>query len=292
MNHPCYSLEEHFSKGQTILSFNIEDIHYKAPYDESSIHRHNFYEIYLFDRGGGKHTIEFDTFDIKDQSVSVVFPRQFHQLKITKETKGIVIMFSEELFCSEILRKELRAYCIDLQLKLNNLQLDNSQYKEIAEQCNMIQDLFKDLNIIKNEQIRHIIKITLLKLMDISKFSVLTQRDTSDANIFLEFSNLVDSQFKDVRLVSEYAEKMGLSTKKLNALTKKIGGQTALQVIHERILQEAKHLLAFTSMSHKEIAYELKFDSPSAFNKFIHSKTNSSPSELQSKLTQIYNKGA
>lgn len=292
MDHPCYSLEEHFSKGQTILSFNIEDIHYKAPYDESSIHRHNFYEIYLFETGGGSHTIEFDIFEIKDQSISVVFPRQFHQLDITKDTKGTVIMFSEELFCSDILRKELRAYCIDLQVKLNNLQLDDTQFKEITDQSNMIQELFKDLNIIKNEQIRHIIKITLLKLMDISKFDVLSQRDASDANTFLEFSNMVDNQFHDVRLVSEYSEQMGLSTKKLNALTKKISGQTALQVIHERILQESKHLLAFTSMSHKEIAYKLKFDSPSAFNKFIHAKTDTSPSELQSKLTQIYNKGA
>jgi len=292
MDHPSYSLDKYFTGDKPCLSFNIEDLHHETPYDDSVMHRHDYYEICLFEKGGGNHSIEFDTYDIKSESISVIFPRQFHHLNTDKNAKGMTIMFNEELFCSEILRQELRAYFVDLQLKLNNMQLNPVQYQEIATLCHMIQNLFKDLNIIRKEQIRHLIKLILLKLMDFSKFSVLTKQEASDANTFLEFSNLVDEQFKDVRFVSEYSVQLGLSSKKLNALSKKFRGQTALQVIHDRIFLEAKRLLAFSGMSHKEIAYELKFDSPSAFNKFIHAKTGYAPSELQFKLTNIHNKGA
>jgi AraC family transcriptional activator of pobA len=157
MNHPCYSLDKYFSEGKPCLSFNIEDLHHKAPYDETSMHRHDYYEIYLFGKAGGKHLIEFDYHDIQKESVSVLFPRQFHQLDVSKDAEGLVIMFNEELFCSEILRKELRAYFMDLQTKLNNIQLDSDQYAEIAMIANMIKELFKDLNIIRKEEVRHLI---------------------------------------------------------------------------------------------------------------------------------------
>jgi len=292
MEYPCYSLDSYFEKDKPCLSFNIEDIHHKTPYDSSQMHRHDYYEIYLFEKGGGHHIIEFDSYDIEDLTISVVFPRQFHQLNLDEGTKGKVIMFNEELFCSEILQKELRAYCVDLQMRLNYLQLNDSQFVEISGLFQMIEALFNDLNVLKKEQVRHMIKLVLLNLMDMSKSKVLSKQEASESNLYLEFTTLVDNHYKELRLVSEYSEKMGLPSKKLNVLAKRFNGQTALYVIHDRIFLEAKRLLSFSGMTHKEIAYELKFDSPSAFNKFIHSKSNCSPTELQFRLTNIYNKEA
>jgi len=290
MDHPCYSLEQYFTGDKPCLTFNIEDLHHQSPYDNTVIHRHDYYEVYLFTKGGGKHIIEFDSYDVKDLSVSMVFPRQFHQLTLDKEAKGKVIMFNEELFCSEMLQKELRAYCVDLQMRLNDIQLDEKQHAEIEDLFAMVANLFKDLNILKKEQVRHMIKLIVLNLMDMSKSRILNKKEAADSNLFLEFTNMVDSQYKELRLVGEYSEALGLSTKKLNALAKKYRGETALQVIHDRIFLEAKRLLTFSGLTHKEIAYELNFDSPSAFNKFIHAKTQWSPSELQANLTMVHQK--
>lgn len=292
MNHPSYSLDNYFTEGKPCLSFNIEELNHRPPYDDSVMHRHDYYEIYLFEKIEGEHKIEFESYQLKSESVSVLFPRQFHNISIAPDSKGLVIMFTEEMFCSEMLRQELRAYFMDLQFKLNNLKLDAGQYKEISFLVGMIHDLFKDLNIIRKEQIRHIIKVILLKLMDISKFSILTKRESTEANEFLEFLNMVDNQYKDVRFVADYSTALDMSSKKLNVLSKKYRGQTALQVVHDRIFLEAKRLLAFSGLTHKEITYDLKFDSPSAFNKFIHSKSGYSPSDLQTRLTHIYKKEA
>lgn len=292
MDHPCYSLDKYFVGDKPCLSFNIEDIHHNRPYDDSTIHRHDYYEIYLFEEAKGNHTIEFDSYKIEDLTISVVFPRQFHKLEINKEAKGKIIMFNEELFCSEILQNELRAYCIDLQTRLNNIKVSKEQFSEISGMYNIVETLFNNINVLKKEQIRHLIKLILLSLMDISKSKVLSKQEASESNLFLEFTSLVDKNYKDIRLVSKYSELMSISSKKLNALSKKYNGQTALYVIHDKIFLEAKRMLAFSGWSHKEIAYDLKFDSPSAFNKFIHSKSQCSPSELQIKLTNIHKKEA
>lgn len=290
MKYKCHSLNAYFTEGKPCLSFSVEDLNHKRPYDATEIHRHDYYEIILFEKGRGKHIIEFDSFDLQDNSISVVFPRQFHKLTLEKGSVGKVIMFNEELFCSEILKKELRAYCIDLQKKLNNIKPDEEHFLNIKTQFSMIGELFKEINVFRKEQIRHLIKIILMILIDISKQKELSSKEISESNTFLEFSNLVDNNFKKMRMVNDYSEKLGMSQKKLNALTQKHSGQTALQFIHERILLEAKRMLIFSGFNHKEIAYELNFDSPSAFNKFIKNKTNSTPSELQFMLTNIYNK--
>jgi AraC family transcriptional activator of pobA len=144
----------------------------------------------------------------------------------------------------------------------------------------IINTLFTNLNVLKKEQVRHLIKLILLSLMDYSKSKVLNKQEASESNLFLEFTNLVNQHYKEIRLVSQYSELMSISSKKLNSLSKKYNGQTALYVIHDKIFLEAKRMLAFSGLSHKEIAYDLKFDSPSAFNKFIHNKSQYSPSEL------------
>lgn len=58
----------------------------------------------------------------------------------------------------------------------------------------------------------------------------------------------------------------------------------ALAVIHERILVEVKRIFMFSGHTNKEIAYQLGFTSPSAFNKFIYAKTGKTPTELRKEL--------
>ena len=63
----------------------------------------------------------------------------------------------------------------------------------------------------------------------------------------------------------------------LNAVVKGITGQTALQFIHQHILQLAKAQLVQTHLSIKEIAYNLYFAAPNNFNNFFKKHTNQTP---------------
>jgi AraC family transcriptional activator of pobA len=81
---------------------------------------------------------------------------------------------------------------------------------------------------------------------------------------------------------------MQITPKKLNEICKNKTGKTALNIIHERILTEIKRSLIFSGKTHKEIAYDLGFDSPSALNKFVYTKLQETPSELKEELSRIY----
>ena len=54
-------------------------------------------------------------------------------------------------------------------------------------------------------------------------------------------------------------------------------------MIKNRIILEAKRLLAYTAMSSKEIAYELGYDDPAYFSRLFFIKTGDSPSGFRTK---------
>ena len=81
---------------------------------------------------------------------------------------------------------------------------------------------------------------------------------------------------------------LNTTEKKLSVISKKYLGLSPLQVIHDRLLLEAKRILLFENSSHKEIAFHLGFDSPASFSLFIRNKTGYSPSELNLQLVNIH----
>ena len=89
-------------------------------------------------------------------------------------------------------------------------------------------------------------------------------------------------------LKPEMSVPVQISQKKLSTLAKKHHGATPLQVIHHRILLEAKRLLTFGEQSHKEIALDLGFDNPAAFSAFIKKRTGRTASELQLEVAEIH----
>ena len=59
----------------------------------SEAHRHQFYECFVFLKGGGTHTIDFVDFPINDFSVHIITPGQVHQISREKNSYGYVYMF-------------------------------------------------------------------------------------------------------------------------------------------------------------------------------------------------------
>jgi AraC family transcriptional activator of pobA len=93
----------------------------------------------------------------------------------------------------------------------------------------------------------------------------------------LRYRELVDRDFRHQRSIDIYAGRLGLTSTHLNRICREHLGDTALGVIHQRIILEAKRYLTFTTMSAKEIALTLDFDDPAYFTRFFKHKTGLSP---------------
>ncbi|WP_338732060.1 helix-turn-helix domain-containing protein [Mangrovimonas cancribranchiae] len=284
-----YTLKEYFNqKKSPCLSFNVLGLDDKSIQNERPLHRSDYFQVLLLQEGEVEQGIEHETFKLTKNQISVVFPHQINALKMHDQAKGIVIQFDEVLFCSDLLKNELISYNNDLMNKLNHVTLDDTSFSKINNYGVQILNLFKDLSPIKKEQIRFYIKIMLLEIIEAAHQNYQGFQAPGELDYFARFKTLIEANFKSKRTVTYYKDQLQITAKKLNEICKSKTGQTALNIIHERILTEIKRLLIFSGKNHKEIAYELGFDSPSALNKFVYAKLKETPSELKEELSKIY----
>ena len=84
---------------------------------------------------------------------------------------------------------------------------------------------------------------------------------------------------------SYLASQLNLTPRYLSDCLKQLTGQTAQQIIHDKLIEYAKDILTTTELSVSEIAYQLGFEYPQSFNKLFKNKTNQTPIEYR----QLFN---
>ncbi|MEM9981742.1 MAG: helix-turn-helix transcriptional regulator, partial [Bacteroidota bacterium] len=95
--------------------------------------------------------------------------------------------------------------------------------------------------------------------------------------ITARFKKLVEKNFLHLRKVSAYAEKLYITPTYLNDTVKTITGQSASEIIHNRLIQEIKGELIQTELTINELSYQLGFNDVSYFCRFFKKNTGVSP---------------
>jgi AraC-like DNA-binding protein len=112
---------------------------------------------------------------------------------------------------------------------------------------------------------------------------------TADVLLISRFQSLLEVAFtheyaeSEIRHPTFYAEKLNVHPNHLNAVVKRITGNTATHLIQNQILIYAKSLLLQTDLSIKEIAYRLQFSEPTHFNAFFKKFTHQTPQQFRDK---------
>lgn len=260
----------------------IRAISHRNEYDFTQKHRHSYFEILFFEKGGGVQLIDFQEFAVQDHSCYIVHPNQIHLLDRSPDSRGRLIQFRTESVISSKALIQLRERMWDgvgaivfendpttfnrFGLLLDQFRAEDASSKESTE---------RDL---------HLLQVLLFDLLSNRASDTRTAQVDADFNRFLQ---LVDAHFREQHSVQFYLNELNISEKKLGALTKQHLGASPLQAIHQRLVLEVKRMLLFGQESHKEIAYSLGFDSPASFSAFVKKRTGQTPSELQTSVEGI-----
>lgn len=273
------------------LSFRVFELNEENLNQYFKPHKKDHFCIIVIEDGKINVHIEDKIHFLKAGKISVIFPDQVHFVSdLSEDLKGNIILFEEILFCSDILKNELSTYNVNLSTQLNCTILSNEDFERSLDSIKIIKEIYQKPSLIKKEQARFLIKIFLLGLIEsVHGLHPILNQETADKPVYVRFKKLLNEHYKEHRTVQYYAEELIITPKKLNSITKKHCGETAIQAIHKRILIEIKRQLMFSDLSHKEIAFDLGFNSPSAFNKFVKAKLKETPTELQQELAQMYN---
>lgn len=258
----------------------IEPIDYPNPYDFQKPHRHDYFEIILIQSGKGIQYIDFKCYEMKQGQLYNVYPGQVHLMQ-RNTSQGLLIQFRKDLF--EFIRplQHFHLYFSDPEFNLDTQTFEHL-YSLTEQMAKLLEkDNLSPMAIYKSYSYLQIILITLSELHG--------EKTTPDQNhLVSQFLSLVSQNIYTRRKVSDYCEMMNCSHDKLNNACKKAFGKTVLNLIHEELLLEIRRLFLVSSLSLKQIAFELNFDSQANFSIFIKTHTGLTPSELQVSVMENY----
>lgn len=91
------------------------------------------------------------------------------------------------------------------------------------------------------------------------------------------FMTRVEEDFRRHLTIEELAHGVGISVAHLNSICRELAGLSALQIVHQRLLLEAKRGLIYTNLSVSQLADSLGFADAAYFARFFRRLTGVSP---------------
>lgn len=95
------------------------------------------------------------------------------------------------------------------------------------------------------------------------------------------YARMIESHYATQHQVAWYALRIGVTPAHLNTIVQALAGKTALQLIHERLLLEARRELIYTPRNIATIADSLGFADPGYFTRFFKRLAKISPKEFR-----------
>ncbi|MEE3224717.1 MAG: helix-turn-helix domain-containing protein, partial [Bacteroidota bacterium] len=192
---------------------------------------------------------------------------------------GVLISFKQEL-----LEDDLKEFLLDV-FRIFNLQGEFSCLQVSEEHAQSLSAVYQlmyaeyDQNAVNLIMLKALLKVLLLKLIEL-KEQHFTLQDLNEKRVY-EFMMLLEKNYLEERTAAFYAGKMGLSAKRLNQILKEKLDKTVVQLLHDRLILEAKRQMIHSEHTIKEIGYNLKFKDRSYFSRFFKTHTGQTAQEFQ-----------
>ncbi len=236
-------------------------------------HKHaGYHELIFLSKGSGMHSIDDNHFDVKPFIGFYLKPGQVHCWDFSQIPEGFVILFREEVMSA-------------FGNTLNHLfgMAEKFDLPENTGLFGLLEQFYREYKAGSSpEVLGAYLNLTLLKTLELADTPM--EIEPSIVAEFYRFKTLVNEHFQDLRQITDYADLMNVSTHRLNTICKSAAHTSAINIIRERILMEAKNMLTHTGLNVSEIAYRLNFSDTSNFIKFFKSLTSLTPLQYRSEL--------
>jgi AraC-like DNA-binding protein len=279
----------------TLSDFKQEDIMVSrfAPYLQvhknlHMAHKHNFYHLVLFTEGGGTHAIDFQSFLVRPWQIYFMIPGQVHSWSFEGHIDGYVINFSPAFFQSFLVEHDyltrfpffsgdVADEVIDLpaEIRENVKEVFEQMLAESAAPTRMGTDM---------------VRVLMLQLFIlVARLNPPKQQSQASAygfTVLKNFQQLIEKNYRELRLPKDYAALLYITPNHLNALCNDLLGISAGELIRRRVALEAKRMLVNMDLTIAEIASNLSFADNSYFSKFFKKQVSLTPEEFRKQITQ------
>lgn len=252
----------------------------------ASPHSHPHFEIFVVE-GQGIHLNDFNQYPVDGPSLVLIGPGQIHGWLEYAELRGPAIIFEREyvtthlpLTASDIIQDlfypstdqmpvvPLKDHADDM------LALSRRIQAELASGGNW------------HREITHAMLALVLFTSARLRAQAIGEgvhNASMEARLLRGFQLAVEQHFLKHRTIAAYTKMLDVSATTLNTVIRDLTGSTPATILRNRLVLEAKRLLANSTLTIQQVSYALGFSDASYFTKFFQKATGLTPTRFVEK---------
>ncbi len=266
-----------------VETLTYKELQTRAPAEHfAKPERIEFYLLILYSRGRGVHHVDFVAHPVRTGSLVLVRPGQVQKFRFNSTLDARMVVVDPVVLLPETSAaiKELlfqpgmpaclqvsRDFGAQLMAGIDQIETEVAVYQGDATTATLVQ---------------HLLYALLLRIRRfVGRADAAAFASSKAHHVLRLFKQALEAAFFETRSVRDYAQRLGYSEQTLFRACLAIEGQSAKEVIDQRVALEAKRLLAHSDLSVAEVAHRLGFSEATNFLKFFRRLADTTPLEFR-----------
>lgn len=245
--------------------------------------------MFIWNDGAGQVCFGVDERTVELKPGQITCTTYLQQIDFTGIDRGDEVKFlrfNREFYCVHTNDSEVS--CNGLLFFGSNfsptLQLNDDESKRLRTLFDVLTEEFDMKEASQEEMLRILLKRFIIRCTRLANKQLLKDGENqTEIDLIRHYNVLVEEYFKTKKSVSEYADLLHKSPKTIANVFSKNSDLTPLEVIHKRVIMEAKRMLLYTDKTAKEIGYELGYNDPAQFSKLFKKQTGMTTTQFLKK---------
>jgi AraC-like DNA-binding protein len=253
----------------------------------------DFYTISFVKNFNGFIQIDNTKFTGDNGVLHFIEPKQQYTCNSTNPWKGYQVLIHPNIFKKHFSHKEIGTYDFFSYQVNESLLLTEHEEQLVENILSLAWNEFSKLNDDFSIPIILSYISTLLNLADRFYARQFETRKAFGNQLVNSFFSILKNYYSQVDVeiqqptVQYFADRLHVTPNYLSDTIRHHSGKTAIIVIHDFIIEEAKKQLQITGKTVSEISYILGFEYPNYFSRLFKKKTKLTPSEYRKSVKSI-----
>jgi AraC-like DNA-binding protein len=264
---------------------NLKDIHDTVPY-KSPVYRANFYSFVFVKNGSGKYTTDDKVFATEPGTIYFTNPGHYKSFEWHNIDAIYLITLSESFLKENVHPNIFDEFPFLLAETVPPRVLQPEMFAEFEQLYGQIHKEYLSSSVYKNRVIGNLFVVLLLKIKEYfwSEYNPIYEGNRS-SQIVKSFKKTLEQHYRNllkgsetkVFRIQDYAAAQHLHPNYLSNVIKSKTGKSVGAWISDKTIAEARSLLQNSSISIKEIAWQLGFPESTHFSNYFKKHTDLSP---------------
>ncbi len=241
-------------------------------------HALSFYELMFVTGGRGSLDLDATSVEVAPSVTLVTRPGQARRWRMRAPLRAIALFFEREFVDGLFDDPSF----LDERGMDAHVRMEDTGFRRCLASLSLLTDEMRRLRPDSAHVVRAGLHQLLVWMRRAAQHGATTRAPAAPRGpLARDLRRLVERHYREQQRVGDYARMLGVSAEHLSRAVRRETGTTARDVIHQRVLLEAKRMLRYSERSVAAIGEELDFADASHFVRFFKNAVGTTPAAFR-----------